>query len=138
MSYTGDVTVVAAWEGLAQDERATLIDVRTRAEWTYVGLCDLSGPGKSPLLVSWQLFPDMVVNPSFTAMVIAHNIPRDYPLYFLCRSGVRSRAAAAAMTAAGYEKCFNILGGFEGDPDEAGHRGGGNGWKAAGLPWRQS
>ncbi|PCI50072.1 MAG: sulfurtransferase [Alphaproteobacteria bacterium] len=138
MSYKADVTVEEVWAALAQDQKSVLIDVRTQAEWTFVGICDLSGTGKSPLLVSWQVFPHMEINPAFRDMVAAGDISRDSPLYFLCRSGVRSRAAAAAMTEAGYENCFNILGGFEGDLDDAGHRGQTGGWKASGLPWRQN
>lgn len=138
MTYTGDVTVGEVWQALAQDEKAVLIDVRTQAEWAYVGTCDLSAMDKSPLLVSWQIFPHMEINPAFTDMIRARDIPKDSPLYFLCRSGVRSKSAAAAMIAAGYENCFNILGGFEGDRDDAGHRGQCGGWKASGLPWVQN
>ncbi len=137
MNYTDDVTVKETWKALQSDDRAVLIDVRTRAEWTFVGVCDLSSLGKSPLLVSWQEFPHMAVNGAFADMVISQDIPKDAPLYFLCRSGVRSQAAAATMIAAGYEKCFNVIGGFEGDRDQKGHRGVVSGWKAAGLPWLQ-
>ena len=63
---------------------------------------------------------------------------KDAPLYFLCRSGIRSKAAAIAMAEAGFTACFNVAGGFEGPPDDRGHRGGSSGWKAEGLPWRQS
>jgi rhodanese-related sulfurtransferase len=138
MNYSGDVTVRQVWEALEQDETAVLIDVRTKAEWAFVGTCDLSELGKSSLLVSWQNFPQMEVNSGFADTIIGQEITKDSPLYFLCRSGVRSKAAASAMTAAGYEKCFNILGGFEGDRDDAGHRGFDNGWKASGLPWTQN
>ncbi len=144
MSYTGDVSVEDAWKALAEDGAAVLVDVRTQAEWAYVGVCDLLELGKSPLLVSWQEFPHMAVNPAFVQMIAGaqmtagQDISKDSPLYFLCRSGIRSRSAAAAMVAAGYKRCFNILAGFEGDPDQAGHRGNKNGWKAAGLPWQQS
>lgn len=138
MNYTGDVTVEEAWKALTQDEKAVLIDVRTQAEWAFVGTCDLSGIDKSPLFVSWQHFPHMEINPAFGDMIRAKDISRDSPLYFLCRSGVRSKGAAAAMIAAGYENCFNILGGFEGDRGASGHRGQTSGWKAAGLPWTQN
>jgi len=138
MNCTGDVTVAEAWNILAQDEKAVLVDVRTQAEWSYVGICDLSDIDKSPLLVSWQEFPHMAVNPAFADMIMARDIPRHSPLYFICRSGVRSRAAAVEMIAAGYEKCFNILDGFEGGLDASGHRGTCGGWKASGLPWTQN
>jgi rhodanese-related sulfurtransferase len=59
------------------------------------------------------------------------------PILFICRSGGRSRAAAAALTAAGYRRCYNVAEGFEGNPDPERHRGKTGGWKAAGLPWVQ-
>lgn len=137
MNYTDDVTVEETWKALQENKMAVLIDVRTRAEWAFVGVCDLSQVGKAPLLVSWQEFPHMEINGAFADMIMGQNIPKEAPLYFLCRSGVRSQSAAATMQAAGYEKCFNILGGFEGDHDANGHRGKVNGWKASGLPWMQ-
>ena len=63
---------------------------------------------------------------------------KDAPVLFLCRSGARSRSAAIALTAAGFSRAYNIVGGFEGDLDGDRHRGQTNGWKAAGLPWKQS
>lgn len=138
MGYTGDVTVEEVWAVLARDGKSVLVDVRTKAEWAFVGLCDLSAIGKSPLLICWQNFPRMEVNEAFADMVGQKNLPKSSPLYFLCRSGVRSRSAAAAMIRAGYDQCYNILGGFEGERDDNGHRGTRNGWKAAGLPWVQN
>lgn len=141
MTYTGDVTVDQCWKALSAEEGVVLIDVRTQPEWAFVWICDLSSLGKTPLLISWQNFPDMSVNMSFVEMVSQNieeqGLDRQSPLYFLCRSGVRSKAAASAMVAAGFANCFNILGGFEGDLDEAQHRGTRGGWKAAGLPWFQ-
>jgi len=138
MSYTGDVTATAAWDALKEDPKAVLVDVRTQPEWAFVGLCDLSGLNKSPLLVCWQEFPHMQINPGFAETLIQQGVPKDSAIYFLCRSGVRSQSAASAMVAAGYDKCYNILGGFEGDLDQEGHRGKLGGWKAAGLPWHQN
>jgi len=138
MSYTGDVSVEEAWKALEEDKGAVLIDVRTQAEWAFVGICNLSEIGKAPLLVSWQEFPHMGLNPNFSQMIEGQNIAKSSPLYFLCRSGVRSQSAAAAMIAVGYENCFNIRGGFEGDIGADGHRGTCGGWKAAGLPWTQN
>lgn len=138
MSYTGDVSVEAVWAALQDNEKAVLVDVRTQPEWAFVGICDLSRLDKSPLLVSWLEFPQMDVNTAFADVIMDQAIPKDAPLYFLCRSGVRSKAAAAAMIAAGYESCYNILEGFEGNPDGEGHRGTVGGWKASGLPWKQN
>lgn len=133
--YAGDVGSQQAWDILADDVSATLVDVRTAPEWGFVGVPDLSALGRKPLFVSWQLYPDMKQNADFDAGLAA--LDRHAPIFFLCRSGARSRAAAIAMTAAGYSNCWNVAGGFEGDLDANGRRGPG-GWKAAGLPWRQS
>lgn len=138
MDYTADVTVEEVWERLKSEEKAILVDVRTEAEWAFVGICDLSQMGKQPLLVSWQNYPHMAINEGFAQMILAQNITADAPLYFICRSGVRSASAAALMIKEGFEECYNISGGFEGDCDENGHRGTCGGWKAAGLPWRQN
>lgn len=141
-SYAGDVSPSEAWSALSSDRRAVLVDVRTRAEWSFVGLPSLADLGKTPITLEWQIFPSMAVNPDFVevlggALTTAGLAP-DVPLYFLCRSGGRSRAAAIAMTSAGWERCFNIVSGFEGPLDTGGHRGGVSGWKAEGLPWTQS
>jgi rhodanese-related sulfurtransferase len=133
----GDLSPQAAFERLRDDPAALLVDVRTDAEWAYVGAPDLTGLAKQPVNLAWQLFPTMAVNGDFVAALSARVTDPARPLLFLCRSGVRSLAAAKAMTAAGYQQCFNIAGGFEGDRDGDGHRGRVNGWKAAGLPWRQ-
>jgi rhodanese-related sulfurtransferase len=137
MSYAGDLKPSEAWKLLSEDERAQLVDVRTRPEWMFVGLPDLTGLGKRALLHSWQVFPTMDVDAEFTAAITAQIADRDAPLLFICRSGGRSRAAAAAMTAAGYRRCYNVAEGFEGNPDAERHRGKTGGWKAAGLPWVQ-
>jgi rhodanese-related sulfurtransferase len=140
--YAGDVDVREAWTLLGADPKAQLIDCRTAAEWAFVGLPDLSSLGRNALCVEWQSFPSMTVDPEFTNRA-ANELRRagadsDTPVLFLCRSGARSRAAAIAMTRAGFAHAYNIAGGFEGDMDQTGHRGQRNGWKAADLPWRQS
>jgi rhodanese-related sulfurtransferase len=137
MSYAGDLRPSEAWKLLSEDERAQLVDVRTRPEWMFVGLPDLSSLGKRALLQSWQMFPSMEVDGEFTAAIASQVADRDTPLLFICRSGGRSRAAAAAMNAAGYRRCYNVAEGFEGNPDAERHRGKTGGWKAAGLPWVQ-
>ena len=112
------------------------------AEWNFVGLPDLGSIGKRVLLVEWQRFPDMTVNAAFIdelAEALADlGVGADASLYFICRSGARSRSAATAATASGFSRAFNVTGGFEGvlGPDR--HRGCVDGWKASGLPWIQS
>ncbi len=136
-SYAGDVTVQEAWRILKEHEDAFLVDVRTRAEWNWVGVPALSDIGKEPAFIEWQQFPSGDLNPNFVDAVKAQAPDRDAPVLFLCRSGARSEAAAKALTAAGLTKCFNISDGFEGPPDDQHHRGRLAGWKAAGLPWIQ-
>lgn len=140
--YKGDVSVTDCWAKLQGDPDAFLIDVRTNAEWAYVGLPLTPQGARQPLLVEWQRFPSMTVEPDafveqVRGAVEAAGGSTASPLYFLCRSGVRSMGSAAAMTAAGFANCFNVEGGFEGPPDEEGHRGRVAGWKAEGLPWAQ-
>jgi len=136
MSYAGDVSPQDAYAALAADEEAVLVDVRTTAEWSYVGLPDLTALGKRVVCVEWQRFPDGAVNGDFVEQLQDAGLPDGAPIYFLCRSGVRSVAAAGAATAAGLGPAYNILDGFEGPHDEHGHRSRA-GWKNAGLPWRQ-
>ncbi|SKA17982.1 rhodanese-like domain-containing protein [Consotaella salsifontis] len=138
--YKGDVTPKECWDALANDPSAVLVDVRTAAEWAFVGIPDLSSLGRQPILAEWQSYPSMAVDAAFadklSDAVAALGADTETPLYFLCRSGARSVAGATAMTARGYSHCFNILEGFEGPLDGARHRGA-SGWKAAGLPWVQ-
>lgn len=136
MSYAGDVTPQEAYDALRSDPQAVLVDVRTRAEWTYVGLPDLDGTGRPVVTVEWVRFPDGAPNLSFLEELRAAGVGEGTPTYFLCRSGVRSVAAAEAATAAGLGPSYNVLEGFEGPHDAAGHRAV-SGWKVAGLPWRQ-
>jgi len=137
-----DVDVETTWQGLVSRPKSQLIDVRTRAEWTYVGLPDLGSIGKRPVLVEWQTFPDQAVDPRFIERLAgelkALGVEKDDELFFICRSGGRSLAAANAMAELGYRACHNVAGGFEGPLDDDRHRGSVLGWKAAGLPWLQS
>ena len=125
------------WEALKTEPNAQLVDVRTDAEWNFVGVPDLAAAGKQAVLLPWQLYPTMQRNSEFEAQLEKAGFTPEHHIYFLCRSGVRSLAAAEAARAAGFPNVYNIADGFEGPPDRAGHRGMTAGWKAAGLPWRQ-
>ena len=137
MDYAGDVDVTEAWRRLSEDPEAVLIDVRTTAEWNFVGLPDLSPVEKQVLQSEWKSFPSMALNPDFLAEVEQADIDKNAAVLLLCRSGQRSRDAAIRLTAAGYKNCYNVAGGFEGDKNAAGHRGTVGGWQFAGLPWIQ-
>ena len=136
-NYAGDLNPAQAWERLQEDPGCMLVDVRTDAEWNFVGLPDLSSLGKATARVSWQVYPDMALNRDFVTEVTAQGVTQDNTVLLICRSGQRSRDAAIALTNAGFGPCFNVAEGFEGPPDEARHRGTTAGWKARGLPWIQ-
>ena len=135
-----DVPVEEVWARLAEDAGAVLIDVRTRAELTFVGLPDLGSIGKRVLTVEWQTYPegtDAGFTDRMTKALDAVSASKDSELFFICRSGARSRMAAEAMAHAGYRRCMNVADGFEGPLDADRHRGQVAGWKAAGLAWVQ-
>jgi rhodanese-related sulfurtransferase len=140
--YEGDVTAAEAYELVTSEPKAQIVDVRTKPEWTFVGLPDLSAAGKEIILVEWQSYPGMEVAADFVASVerelARRGAAKDDTVLFLCRSGARSHAAAQAMIGAGWRRSRNISGGFEGPTDPERHRGRVDGWKAAGLPWIQS
>ncbi len=132
-----NISPTQVWDALRTDPDAQVVDVRTEVEWAYVGLPDLSAADKQPVLIPWQLFPSMQVNAGFVDQMKQAGLAPDHKIYFLCRSGARSLAAARAAQAAGFPHAYNIADGFEGPPDEDGHRGTVAGWKAEALPWRQ-
>jgi rhodanese-related sulfurtransferase len=125
------------WEALKSEPNAQLVDVRTDAEWNFVGVPDLASAGKQAVLLPWQVYPTMQRNAKFEAQLSETGFTPEHHIYFLCRSGVRSLAAAEAARAAGFPHVYNVADGFEGPPDQEGHRGFTAGWKAEGLPWRQ-
>ena len=141
VGHVEDVPVAEVWVRLKDDPGSVLIDVRTRAEWTFVGLPDLNEIGKRVLMVEWQTCPESKIDAGFsdrmTKALDAAGANKDSELFFICRSGARSRMAAEAMANAGYRRCRNVADGFEGPLDDDRHRGQVAGWKAAGLAWVQ-
>lgn len=135
--YAGDLTPSEAWQLLQGDPQAMLVDVRTKPEWTFVGVPDIAGLSRQTTFISWQTYPDMGINPGFVDEVKRAGAADERPVVFICRSGGRSRSAAIALTQAGCTRCYNLLGGFEGGHDTERHRGRLDGWKVAGLPWVQ-
>lgn len=137
VSYAGDITPQESWTLLNDHPDAVLVDVRTDAEWRWVGVPDLSGLGRDVVFIEWNRGTGQR-NENFVDDLIAAGVtPGERPVIFLCRSGNRSIPAAEAATAAGIGPSYNMLDGFEGQLDEHGHRGAG-GWRAEGLPWKQS
>jgi rhodanese-related sulfurtransferase len=142
LRYAGDILAVDAYALLKGDSTSVLIDVRTQAEWTYVGTPDIQALGKTPLFLEWQSYPSMAVDADFAprleALLDSQGVRHGASLVFLCRSGARSGHAATAMTSAGWAPCFNVSDGFEGPLGDSRQRGGVSGWKAGGLPWTQT
>ncbi len=128
LPYAGALTPAEAFALMQAGGK--LVDVRTMPELLYVGRV----PGS--VLVEWQTYPGNARNPGFLEQLSAAVAPTD-TLMFLCRSGVRSHAAAATAAQAGFPDSYNVLEGFEGDKDAAQHRGAVGGWRKAGLPWVQ-
>lgn len=136
MSYAGDINPRDSWKLLSENVDAVLVDCRTQAEWTFVGVPELTPLGRDVVFVEWNTSRGH--NDNFVADLIASGVtPGERPVIFLCRSGNRSIPAAQAATAAGIAPSYNMLDGFEGQLDAHGHRGG-TGWRAEGLPWKQS
>lgn len=131
MAYAGDVTATEAHSMLIERPDSVLLDVRTAAEWTWVGVPDVAGTR----FVEWVRWPGGQPNPTFVEEATS-GLDEARVVLVLCRSGARSAAAATALTAAGFTEVYNVSDGFEGDLDHENHRRGG--WRGAGLPWRQS
>jgi rhodanese-related sulfurtransferase len=144
VSYAGDITPEQAWRLLSDNPDAVLVDCRTDAEWRFVGVPDLSSLQRDVVYIEWNRV-DGTHNDAFVEELTAAGVtpgvdPRASerrPVVFLCRSGNRSIGAAEAATEAGIAPSYNMLDGFEGNLDERKHRGA-TGWKAVGLPWKQS
>lgn len=131
LPYSGAMTPAEAHELWRNAPGARLVDVRTRAEWDYVG--------RIPDAVEIELltYPGNRPNPAFLAE-LESKVDKGVPVLFICRSGGRSHNAAMLAKQAGYNEAYNVLEGFEGDRDAQGHRNSKGGWRAAGLPWTQS
>lgn len=135
-----EVTPPEAWEMLAKEPRAVLLDVRSRVEFEYVG----HPPGA--INIPWKDAPDWQVDTAFVDKVRAAlaglysdtERREDLTLLMLCRSGARSRSAGEALLEQGFARVYNVAEGFEGDRDDNNHRNTINGWRVHGLPWEQS
>lgn len=128
--YQGELTPTEAADLWRLAPGAKLVDVRTRAEWDWVGRIP------DAVEIEWNLYPGGTRNPHFLAE-LKRQVDPEALVMFICRSGVRSIGAAAAAAEAGYTNCYNVLEGFEGDKDAKGHRNVIGGWRRAGLPWHQ-
>ena len=130
LPYSGALTPAEAHEVWRNAPGAKLVDVRTRAEWDYVGRI----PGA--IEIELLTYPSNRPNTAFVSE-LEGKVDRSAPVLFICRSGGRSHNAAILAKQAGYNTTYNVLEGFEGDKDEQGHRNTIGGWRAAALPWTQ-
>ena len=130
------MTAIEAWAYLDANPNAQLVDVRTKVEWHFVGIANLDALDRQPVLIEWVGI-DGTPNADFTSQLGAA-VSSDTSLLMLCRSGVRSLDAGNTALAAGYQTVINISDGFEGDLDANQQRSHLNGWRNAGLAWRQS
>lgn len=130
LAYSGAVSPAEAWALRQQLPGSVIVDVRSAAEWQFVGVVP------DAIRIELRTYPGMVPNPGFVTQ-LQQQVDKSATVLFICRSGARSDEAARLAAEAGYSEVYNVLEGFEGDRDAAQHRGSVNGWKAAGLPWMQ-
>ena len=130
LPYAGALTPSEAHEIWQAAPGAQLVDVRTRAEWDYVGRI----PGA--IEIEMLTYPGNRPNPAFLPE-LERQVDKESLVMFICRSGGRSHNAAVLATQVGYGACYNVLEGFEGNKDSQGHRNTLGGWRVAGLPWTQ-
>lgn len=131
LPYEGALLPSEAYELLQRAPGARLIDVRTQAEWDWVGRVP------DAVQIEWMTYPGMLPNETFM-QELGQQVDKESLVMFMCRSGARSHHAAMAATEAGFRDSYNVLEGFEGDKDDDKHRASTGGWKAAGLPWVQN
>ena len=137
MSYKRNLLPKMAVERLQSNSQALFVDVRSKAEYKYVGFPENS------ILIPWIDDPDWQPNPEmFSDLVIQELDGRENLLnteiILICRSGFRSNEALKCLENKGFIQVSHVASGFEGDLDENDHRGNLNGWRHDGMPWSQS
>ena len=137
MSYKRNLLPKMAVERLQSNSQALFVDVRSKAEYKYVGFPENS------ILIPWIDDPDWEPNPeAFSDLVMQELDGRENLLkteiILICRSGFRSNEALKCLENKGFTQVSHVASGFEGDLDENDHRGNLNGWRHDGMPWSQS
>ena len=132
-----NITSVECFRKLSKISNSYLIDVRTTPEWEFTGVPDLSSLSKKTIFISWHLYPEMKINSFFENQISKSNINKNDKLFLICRSGKRSFQAAKFLSLSGYNHCYNVIDGFEGDKNTLSQRSTINGWKYNNLCWKQ-
>ena len=136
-SKVHNIASVECFNQLSEIFNSYLIDVRTKPEWEFIGTPNLSSINKKTIFISWHIYPQLKINPFFENQITELNIKKNDKLFFICRSGGRSFQAAKFLSHSGYNYCYNVSDGFEGDKNNLNQRTTINGWKFNNLPWKQ-
>jgi len=137
MSYKRNLLPKMAVERLQNNPQALFVDVRSKAEYKYVGYPENS------ILIPWIDDPDWEPNPEAFSDAVMQELDgrenlSDTEIILICRSGFRSNEALKCLENNGFTQVSHVASGFEGDLDENDHRGNLNGWRHDGMPWSQS
>ncbi len=137
MSYKRNLLPKMAVERLQDNPQALFVDVRSKAEYKYVGFPENS------ILIPWIDDPDWEPNPEAFSDAVMQELDgrenlSDTEIILICRSGFRSNEALKCLENKGFTQVSHVASGFEGDLDENDHRGNLNGWRHDGMPWSQS
>ena len=132
-----NITSIECFNKLSEISNSYLIDIRTKPEWEFIGVPDLSSLNKKTIFISWHMYPEMKINSLFENQITKLNIKKNDNLFLICRSGNRSSDAAEFLSSRGFSNCFNVEDGFEGEVGPHHHRSTINGWKYCKLPWKQ-
>ena len=132
-----NITSIECFNKLSEISNSYLIDIRTKPEWEFIGVPDLSSLNKKTIFISWLVYPEMRINSYFEKQINESNIEKNDKLFFICRSGRRSFQAAKFLSHSGYNYCYNVSDGFEGKKNSLNQRSTINGWKFNNLPWNQ-
>ena len=133
----GKVSSIECFNTLSKIHNSYLIDVRTKPEWEFIGVPDLSSLNKKTIFIAWNEYPEMNINKYFINQIAGENIEKIDNIFLICRSGRRSFQAAKYLTSLGYNHSYNVSDGFEGDKNKRNQRSTINGWKYNHLPWKQ-
>ena len=132
-----NITSIECFNKLSEISNSYLIDIRTKPEWEFIGVPDLSSLNKKTIFISWHMYPEMKINSLFENQITESNIKKNDNLFLICRSGNRSSNAAEFLTSRDFTNCFNVKDGFEGEIGPNHQRSTINGWKYCKLPWKQ-